>query len=205
MNCDHARDKLTEYADDVLPDRARVQVGEHLATCSDCQADYNTITELRALATGWHDEVPPSWQPPNVAPARAATLNLDWLRDWFPSLASATALVLVTVMFLREPEVLQVEPADPASVAFAQFSSNTPQLSPAGEASLVQNVLDSARQQRQQELAALMTVMKAEMDRRTLETEESLRYVITHQMQGQQEIDDLQRRLQRVSFPGGQM
>ncbi len=182
-----------------------MQVGEHLTTCSDCQADYNTITELRALAAGWHDEVPPNWQPPNVVSSGGASLSLDWLRDWFPTGASATALVLVSVMFLREPEVLQVEPTDPASTAFAQFNSNTPQLSPAGEASLVQNVLDSARQQRQQELAALMTVMKAEMDRRTLETEESLRYVISHQMQGQQEIDDLQRRLQRVSFPGGQM
>ena len=37
----------------------------------------------------------------------------------------------------------------------------------------------------------LSQLLKAEMDRRSLETEESLRYVIAHQVQEQAELDEL--------------
>ena len=66
---------------------------------------------------------------------------------------------------------------------------------------LLQSVLDSNRTQRQQDLEALARLLKGEMDRRSLETEESLRYVIAHQIQSQQELDDLYQRVQMISYP----
>ena len=49
-----------------------------------------------------------------------------------------------------------------------------------------------------------MRLLKAEMDRRSLETAESLRYVITHQIQEQRELDDLSLRIRQISQPTGE-
>ncbi len=65
----------------------------------------------------------------------------------------------------------------------------------------MQRALDTNRTQRQQELEVLVRLLKGEMDRRSLETEESLRYVIAHQIQGQRELDDLYERVQKISYP----
>ena len=53
------------------------------------------------------------------------------------------------------------------------------------------------RAQREQELAALAATLKQEMDRRAFETEDSLRYLVTHQVQGERRLNDL------VHFVGG--
>jgi hypothetical protein len=56
------------------------------------------------------------------------------------------------------------------------------------------------RMQRQEELQALVRLLRSEMDRCTEETEESLRYVIAHQIQEQREINDLYDRLQQINY-----
>lgn len=45
-------------------------------------------------------------------------------------------------------------------------------------------------------MKALTTLLKAEMDRRSLETEQSLKYIVSHQIQSQRQLDALRGRLQ---------
>ena len=40
MHCDQAQSLLFDYVDDHLPDQVRLDVGDHLETCTDCQLDY---------------------------------------------------------------------------------------------------------------------------------------------------------------------
>jgi hypothetical protein len=65
---------------------------------------------------------------------------------------------------------------------------------------LIQALQQANRDQRERELQSLATLLKAEMDRRTLETEQSLRYVIAHQIQGQQDLDELYQRVDRIDY-----
>ena len=61
---------------------------------------------------------------------------------------------------------------------------------------MVKSVMDGSRKQRQEELQALLKMLKAEMDRRSIETEESLRFVITNQLHGQEELDELYKQVE---------
>ena len=200
MHCNDANILLVEYASRELPDELQTEVHTHLADCEACQADLAIISQqqiqLQTMANHWHDETPPMWDP-KLATAKGTRSHsgfannwLDNFRLWFPTFASATALVLVAVIYLQPNTPNGVLPN---GQGVTQDYANLPQL-PQGEATkaaLVQSVLESSEEQRAQELQALLKVLKAEMDRRSIETEESLRYIITHQIQGQQEIEQL--------------
>ena len=185
MQCEESELLLFSYADNTLRARERDAVGQHLDGCSACQEAFSQIVALKQQAEVWHDESPPAWQPPRMS--RQPFDFSQWLQ-WFPTMASAAALLLAVLVFM-DSRAPSVEPAPGASLAATQIDS-------AAESILVQNVLESSRDQRQRELEALVKLLKAEMDRRSLETEESLRYVIAHQIQDQQDLDELRQELQ---------
>ena len=87
MRCDQTQTLLFDYVDDRLADQVRMEVGDHLETCSDCHSDYQGILDLQAQANVWHELPVPKWQPPAI-PARSLFGNFQ---QWFPSLASAAA------------------------------------------------------------------------------------------------------------------
>jgi hypothetical protein len=123
-----------------------------------------------------------------------APFNAGAWQQWFPSLASALALILVVGLYLKTPAAV----LPPAAAAPTGYSAGTtPAASPINAGR--ESVQASNRLERQQELQALVTLLRAEMDRRNEETEESLRYVIAHQIQGQREIDDLYQYIRKVS------
>ncbi len=198
MQCEETRALLFDYADDRLPEQTRAAVGEHLDTCTICQVDYQGVVDLARQAEVWHDVPAPRWQPPTVA------RPLDWsgFRQWFPSLASAAALVLALTVYLDRPAATAPAGDDRG---FAQALPGLP--APGGATAVpastsVETLLLNSRLERQQELQALVQLLRAEMDRRNEETQESLRYVIAHQLQGQQEIDDLYQYIRKIGFDG---
>ena len=184
MLCEHANPLLVEYAERELPPGELLEVEEHLAGCGKCQTDFAAIAEWRNMASAWHDETPPAWQPVKMP----GTDYLESFRQWFPTFASAAALAMVAIIYIQAPDQ---EGSLPQGQAVPTDYSSLPPLPQATQAAMVESVMEGSREQRQEELQALLRILKAEMDRRSLQTEESMRYIISNQIQGQQELDDL--------------
>ena len=193
MHCEHVQSLLFEYADLQLAQETRDEVGEHLTTCQQCSEDYASILEMKSQAQVWHDLPAPSWQVPKIA----SRLDFSLFIQWFPSLASASALVLVGVLYFDSGSEPQLRLPPTSAPPYTQALM----LPAIDQEYLVQAVLDSSRTQYQQDLESLVRLLKGEMDRRSLETEESFRYVIAHQIQSQRELDDLYQRVQKISYP----
>ena len=172
MLCEHANLILIDYAEGTLDEPTRSQVAEHLEGCPVCQADFAAIHEWRTMAANWHDEVPPPYQPPALD--RHGPDFWEGLRQWFPTFASAAALVLVTVMWVQQPGSNGQLPSN----GMASFET-LPELPQAQKAAVVDSVLESSREQRQEEMNALLKHLTAEMNRRSIETEESMRFLIS--------------------------
>ncbi len=200
MRCEQARAQLFEYADDSLPDAQRAAIAEHLEGCAGCRADYEGIVDLTLKAAVWHDVPAPRWQPPRVGTG----VSLAAFQQWFPTLASAAALILVAGIYLRGPaQAPGAATAPPGLTAQLPAEVSAPMAGAAVPArASIDALMSSNRLERQQELQALVQLLRAEMDRRSEETEESLRYVIAHQIQGQREIDDLYQYIRKVSAAG---
>ncbi len=194
MHCEHVQSLLFEYADGLLAQDTRGEVSEHLTTCPHCSADHASILEMESQARVWHDLPAPAWQVPKI-PSR---LDFSQFTQWFPSLASAAALVLVGALYFKDPGS---EPKLALPPASTPPSTELVSLQDLEQRNLMQTALDTNRAQRQQELEALVRLLKGEMDRRSLETEESLRYVIRYQLQSQRDLDDLYERMQKISYP----
>ena len=201
MHCDQANAQLVEYASDELAPSLNLEIEQHVAGCDTCQADLSAITAMQRMANNWHDEAPPAWTPqaiPNQRPGLGDLL--DNFRLWFPTFASATALVLVAVLFVQQGGVPDNGTLPSNSTASTNYQDlpQLPQGAEATQAALVQSVLKSSEEQRAEELQALLKVLKAEMDKRSIATEESLRYIISHQIQGQKELDELYRQVEEL-------
>lgn len=194
MHCDQANALLIEYAEGTLSPADHAAVEACLATCEKCQADYEAIVQWRTMANNWHDEQPPAWNAPALARPSYLEQTLDGFRQWFPSLASATALVLVGVMYMGEPTSNGVLPSNGTVAADYQ---NLPQLPQATQAAF-DSALQTNREQRRQELSSLLEIITAEMNRRSIETEDSLRFLVTSQVQGQQELDALYKQVEEL-------
>ena len=196
MLCEHANPFLVEYAERELPPGRLLEIEEHLTDCERCQADLAAITEWRTMAANWHDEMPPAWQPVKM-PGRD---YLESFRQWFPTFASAAALAMVAIVYIQPPAASNG--TLPQGQPLATDYSSLPPLPQATQAAMVESVMEGSREQRQEELQALLQILKAEMDRRSIETEESMRYIISHQIQGQQELDDLYRQVEELMASG---
>ena len=192
MRCEEARFQLFDYVDQSLTGRERTTLVQHLDTCSSCRDDLESLTDLALQAEVWHDLPAPRWQPPRVGPG----FDIGALQVWFPSLASALALILVTGLYLQPARTALPSPDNSSQAMTAtQLPGAVVPISAGTDTLRVSNRLE-----RQQELQALVQLLRTEMDRRNEETEESLRYVIAHQLQGQREIDDLYQYIRKVSL-----
>jgi hypothetical protein len=186
MHCERARATLLEHLNRPPADRDP-ELDAHLDGCADCTALAQDLEGLEAQARVWHELSPPPWNPAPGAWHRepwAATSMADgwrrWLQQWLPLTASVVALLLAVALYWRGG--LGAVESAPALVADA---TEPP----------VETLLATSRQEREQELEALTVLLKAEMDRRSLETAESLKYIISHQIQSQRQLDALRGRL----------
>ena len=191
MLCEHANPQLIEYADRELSSDVLIEVERHLGSCEICQADYAAITQWRTMANNWHDEIVPTWKPLRM-PGRDLFENF---RLWFPTAASTAALAMATLLFVQ---ISQTGGVLPTNQQIPVDFQTLPELPQAQQAAMVEKVMEGSREQRQDELQALLKILKAEMDRRSIETEESLRYVISHQLQGQEEMDALYQQVEAL-------
>lgn len=199
MNCDEAGPRLFDLTDGSAGREARAELEQHVSGCAQCSAALAALREWRERADAWQDAPVPRWRRPAVE--RPAFWR-DW-RQWFPLAVSAAALVVAGAVLLRAPAAQQLPlqgsetASSPPNAVAAQWRRELEAGSQTDRALLVQAVLEASRSQREQELAALAAVLKGEMDRRALETERSLRYIVTHQVQDERRLNDL------VHFVGG--
>ena len=205
MNCEDARSSLFELVEDPggLAPGKRATLQAHVAGCPSCSADVEAIRTWRQHAQAWQDEPAPRWNRPRIEqPAWRA-----W-RGWFPVAASTAALALAVIAVVgpraaTEDEVPSptVAAYDPAlqrqlvDAALAQFRAELDSRREADRSFVLQAVTEAARDQREEELTALAVFLKAEMDRRSLETDESLRYLITDQVRDRRRLEDLFQRV----------
>ena len=200
------RDLLFDYVDDVLDLETRRAVSERLEASAELQADYALILDAQNRAQVWHEIPAPYWNPPRiVSQTRWVWENLNLLQ-WFPTAASATALLLVVAIYFRGPDV-----ASPGTVAPAAAIPVTPQylqqdlreasFEDPAQTAFAQVLLETGRQQRQEELTSMMKILTAEMNIRSIETQESLGYIIRHQIEEQKDLDELYEQVQRITVP----
>ncbi len=213
MNCDDMRRKLFDLVEEedggqsLLTPAERTQVLDHVSGCADCTADAASIREWRERADAWVDMPPPRWPRPAI---ERPALWRDW-RQWFPIAASATALALAaTSMFNAQTpagvalpnetvanEAVAARSREMVNAELAQWRQEFETQSAADRSRLIEAMMAAGRAQREQELAALAATLKREMDRRAFETEDSLRFIVSHQVNGERRLNDL------VQFVGG--
>lgn len=203
MYCDDARAALLDGLDRPgAPDDT--ELGNHLESCADCQALREDIQAMRARVRVWHDLEPPHWPAGPLNPAAAALPRpaapawRSLLQQWLPLAASSLALVLALSSFISQGPAQNAasrpSSAAPAAPGAADPRPNDPDLlsTPAAQA-----LLAASRRERQREMEALATLLKAELDRQKAQTEDSLEYLLAHQLQSARRLEDLQsRRLQ---------
>ncbi len=205
MNCEEARSSLFELVEDAggLAPGEREALQAHVAGCPSCSADVEAIRTWRQHARAWRDEPTPRWNRPRIE--RPAWR--DW-RGWFPVAASTAALALAVIAVVGPRAATEDEAPPPAAAAhdhelqrqlvgaaLAQFREELDGRREADRSFVLQAVMEAARDQREEELTALAVFLKAEMDRRSLETDESLRYVITDQVRDRRRLEDLFQRV----------
>ena len=195
MLCEEANSQLVEYAEGALTATVHQAVEDHLHGCEPCQSDSSAITSLQSMAINWHDEQPPAWQLPEIDHTNPITEWLDGFRNWFPTFASATALVLVSVMYFAESGETTQLPQNQVASGY----DTLPELPQAQQAAFVDSVLETSREQRQEEFSALLEYITAEMNRRSIETEESMRFILSSQIEGQKELDQLYQQIERLA------
>lgn len=188
MHCESARDALLERLDRPLDGPGTRALETHLEDCGECRALAAELADLGAQARVWHELSPPPWNPTAGLQADTPAPPAAWyavVTTWFPTLASAAALLLAVTVFLGGGPAPELPPARaPASAGSA------------ADGPAVEQLLAATREERRQELQALTTLLKAEMDRRSVETEQSLKYVISHQIQSQRALESIRSRLE---------
>lgn len=189
MHCDEATARLLDLLDQPT-DRASpsTTLEAHLSGCDECRALQEDIAARRAEARVWHDLEPPPWNPePPRGHSDGYGLAAGWQRLvqlWLP-LAASTAALLLAVSVYRQDAAAPLTTPLPDEPQLAELAG-----SPAAQA-----LLAASRRERQQEMAALTALLKAELDRQEAQTEESLKYLISHQIQSQRELDAVRGRL----------
>ena len=220
MRCDEAGPLIPELTEGRLSGNTRSAIERHIDGCEDCRAIADDCAAWNRNAVMWDEIAPPPWQP-NVGQRPQRSFEWPSFFQWFPVATSAAALVLVAVLFIGQDNATGSPAAGPTIAGSSLPSSGVVPVSfdnAAGDTQfeqlqrqlddrlavdqslLLQAVLEANRTQRQQEMEALVKVLKAEMDKKAFETDESLRYVISHQLQEQERVDELSRELREINF-----
>lgn len=218
MNCDQCKSDLFGFVEGTLNASRRGEIDDHLQGCEPCNRALADIWQMQMIASRWHDEqVPPHWKP--------RSLFFD-TAPWLPrlQLATSVASIFLLVIVLADVRISTRDGIEVGAVrdyidsaeltgemsAFRQsqqadvqrrldrFSSQqvaTNQL-------LLRTILETSREERRDELAAVFALLDEQDDQRSRETRESLRYLIASQVEDKRDIERLDRALTQVSDPG---
>ncbi len=222
MRCDEAGPLIPELTEGRLSGETQSTLERHLDDCEDCRSIADQVAAWNRDAVMWDEIAPPAWQV-NVGHRPQRSFQWPSFFQWFPVATSAAALALVAAVFVGQggpaapdsvvprgptiagatPNVGTTLPVSFDTTRDSQYEALQQQLDDrlaVDQSLLLQAVLEANRTQRQQEMEALVKVLKAEMDRKSFETDESLRYVISHQLQEQERVDELSRELREINF-----
>ncbi|MDE0008997.1 MAG: hypothetical protein OXS50_12035, partial [Gammaproteobacteria bacterium] len=153
---------------------------------------------------------------PHVPSQRRGWRLPSWPRDlrWWqllPTAASLGALALALVAVVRAgppdteaPPLVAATPvpanAQVLNATFDEWQQDFQHRLEVDQSLIVQAVMVANEDRRQRELDALARLLKAEMDRQALETDQSLRYVVAHQLKEQERVDQLAMQLQQIGW-----
>lgn len=216
MNCDEAGPLLAELADGTLDAATAQRVQAHIEGCDDCFSLAATLGAWQRRANDWEDLPAPMILLPHM-PSRPRGWRVpSWPRDlrWWqllPTAASLGALALAFVAVVRagspDPEAPPMMAATPVpanaqvlNATFDEWQQDFEHRLEVDQSLIVQAVMVANEDRRQRELDALARLLKAEMDRQALETDQSLRYVVAHQLKEQERVDQLARQLQQIGW-----
>ena len=220
MNCDEAGPLLAELADGTLDAAAARRVQAHIEGCDDCFSLAATLGAWQRQPQAWEDLPAPMILLPHMPSRRQGWRLPSWpteLRWWqlLPTAASLGALALAFVAFVRAgspDEALPTMAATPVpatpvpanaqvlNATFDEWQQDFQHRLEVDQSLIVQAVMVANEDRRQRELDALARLLKAEMDRQALETDQSLRYVVAHQLKEQERVDQLAVQLQQIGW-----
>ncbi|MYE24983.1 MAG: zf-HC2 domain-containing protein [Gammaproteobacteria bacterium] len=216
MNCDEAGPLLAELADGTLDAAVARRVQAHIEGCDDCFSLAGTLGVWQRQAEAWEDMPAPMILLPHMPSRRRGWRLPPWptdLRWWqlLPTAASLGALALALVAFVRagspDSEALPAMAATPLPAnaqvlhaSFDEWQQDFQHRLEVDQSLIVQAVMVANEDRRQRELDALARLLKAEMDRQALETDQSLRYVVAHQLKEQERVDQLAVQVQQIGW-----
>jgi hypothetical protein len=194
MRCENCKSVLFDFAQALMEDHEREEVEQHLESCTNCSNDYQAIMYLHHQSQVWHDQEVPDWRKPKIEKQKPS-----WFM-WYPVLASTAALLLMVGVTFQSTEQIAPPTNQATSADFDEWIYQWEAKQALDQTLLVDNLIETNRNIREKELQALVGLLKTEIDRQALNTDESLRYIITHQLNSQRELDDLNNRVQNISL-----
>lgn len=219
MRCEDSQLMLFEFAENQLQETDRRSIEQHLQTCDECAALLQDIWELSLKSANWKD-----FNPPSAGRLRPyfQPVSFPWLQ-----LAGAFSSVLILVLVIFRLEVTTTDQGMQISLAgerdlttyyeemdsrFRQFEAknqaylsasfdklNSQQL--ASNQLLLSTVLEASRNERQDDIKALMAVWSADQQRQTQLTEDSLRFVLLNQARERRNIGNLSTIVSNLTNP----
>jgi anti-sigma factor RsiW len=102
MVCETWTEKLDAYLDGELPPAEARALGEHLRGCAACAAEsLGRVQQKRALQAAGQRFMPDPAFRARIQKSIAAPQSRRWNRLWFPALACAMTLLIVSAIFLN--------------------------------------------------------------------------------------------------------
>ncbi len=192
MNCAECEDKLFEFNEGVLSPDEAAAVDAHLATCEDCSALLSDIWQMKLTASRWQVERPVPWQ------KTSGSVQNEWqLPQVIATAASIVAIVLVLAditLWGGEPTVTSEDLAALKTEILtdqdARFDKLTDQQVESNQL-LVRTLLETSRNERQEELTTLVNYWNASQAQYLQNTEDSLRYLLASQVEDERDIQQL--------------
>ncbi len=219
MRCEDSQLMLFEFAENQLQATDRQSIEQHLQTCDECAALLQDIWEMSLKSANWEDFTPP---PASDMGHYVQPIRLPWLQ-----MVSAFASVLVLVLVIFRLEITsndeglnisfggereRINYSAEMDARFKQFEEknqayltasfdklSTQQLT--SNQLLLSTVLEASRNERRDDMNALMAVWNADQQRQNQLTEESLRFVLLNQARERRNIGNLSNILNNLTNP----
>lgn len=218
MNCEQAKSLLFELIDGSLSTAERDAVHRHLDDCADCSAAQADVWHMQMVASRWKTSRVPRWN------RRDAFFE----SRGFPPLlqiASACASVVVMVLVLAQVRIstedgfqvsfggdvasradLEAQLHDLRQEQVALINQSADRLTNQQVASnqlMFRTLLEASRQERHEDLRNLVSLVQDTQTKQNERTAESLRYVLSNQIEDRRNIQQLGQALKLVASDGG--
>ncbi len=222
MHCNQASEHLFDFCDatqaPALPVDLHNALAEHVEGCADCQEQLADIRGFALMAEGWRDEAPPISSRAlarstgrSNKPRFALPVAPRW-SQWLP-LAAGIVLSMAVLFQTRiytddagwtvafgpipiadmqaELDALRDEQAQTIEALIATNRSE--------RMLLTREFLTATRQQREDEMGAVMSVVSTKMEQQAEEMRAGFRFLMDHQMEDQRQLNELSDALIRIN------